>query len=212
MKINHLNFSYVKTVAPIFKDLSLKFKTNQLNVILGPNGTGKSTLLDLIANVDNQRNSCFQQFPEISQIAYLTQHMSFPEEATGQEIIDLICSLDQVQINFQNEETKSYLQKITPLRLGNMSGGERRFIMDFCVSCLNRNLFLFDEPDNALDPYATKLIMFIFEHLIQQGKQVILTTHHIENVPNYNAWIVQINHGTCKFQGDLKTFKLKINS
>ena len=172
------DFSYAYEGRQLFEHVNFEFKEQQMNFLLGQNGMGKSTLLDTIANVDNARTNNFLEFPDETQIAYLSQENSINSELTVNDLITFVQELKNVR-KFQ---TPDVIQKVANIKFGNLSGGERRIVLVFLNAMLERELYLFDEPDSGVDVEHTQKIFEWIRQLIERGKTVIVTTHELSNV------------------------------
>lgn len=94
------NFSFKYDQRQLFEKVDFLFTEGRLNFILGKNGIGKSTLLDCIADVDDNRSGEFKNFPKKFQIAYLTQGNNINAELTVKDLLEFLqqlIMLDQLQ-------------------------------------------------------------------------------------------------------------------
>ncbi|KRN99308.1 AAA family ATPase [Companilactobacillus kimchiensis] len=176
MKIE--NFSYTYGTRTIFDQVDLYFEDCQLNFILGENGVGKSTLLDCIADVDGKRGNNFIGFPKPNEIAYLSQGNNFNFELTVQDILQFMKQLHGI-ISFK---VPVVIKKILHVKFGNLSGGERRILLVFINTIIDKDLYIFDEPESGVDLKHAQEIFDWFRELTEQGKTVIITTHKLDNI------------------------------
>lgn len=176
MKIEQFSFKYDHK--QLFEKANFYFEDNQMNVILGENGIGKSTLLDCIADVDGSRPKDFVGFPQFHEIAYLTQGNNFNQELTVQDILDFIEQLHEVR----DVELPIVIDQLLGTRFGNLSGGERRLVLVYITTILDKQLYLFDEPEAGVDRVHSAEIYTWLRELINQGKTIILTTHKLDNI------------------------------
>jgi ATP-binding cassette subfamily F protein uup len=114
---------------PLFADLTLQITKGDRICLVGRNGTGKSTLLKIIAEIfEVDKGTRFVQ--PGTKIAYLPQEMSFPE---SQQIADYICT----QTGAPLYEVESMLSELgmQPNRvMEGLSGGEKRLTFYFLMN------------------------------------------------------------------------------
>ncbi|MBI96033.1 hypothetical protein CL656_02705 [bacterium] len=160
----------------IFKEQKIQIRKNQITQIKGPNGIGKTYLL----------NQIFQEFTsnkdllkEGYKIGILEQISSFKEDS----------KLDKyLNSNHLLEKQKTYqlidqldLKRLLKNKLSELSGGEKKRIKLLELIASNPNIILLDEPTNHLDIYSQiSLIEWINNH----NKTVIYVSHD-KNFYNY---------------------------
>lgn len=131
---------------PLFSGLNLQISKGDRICLVGRNGTGKSTLLKIIANVFQvDEGEVFTQ-PGTT-IAYLQQDMSFPE---SEQIAAYICQQTDAPL-YEVESLLGELGLEPDRQMQGLSGGERRRISLAMALVQNPDILLLDEPTNHLD-------------------------------------------------------------
>ncbi|WP_162000193.1 ATP-binding cassette domain-containing protein [Companilactobacillus halodurans] len=176
MKIEDFSFNYKSNV--IFDRVNFYFEDKQINFVLGENGSGKTTLLDLIADVDSTRPKNFVGFPPPAQIAYLSQGNNFNDELTVNDILKFLPQLTDVN----KFKTPAVIKKLKNVKFGDLSGGERRIVLVFINIVIERELYIFDEPETGIDLKQSQEIFVWLRELVERGKTVIITTHKLDNI------------------------------
>lgn len=74
------------------------------------------------------------------------------------------------------------IQKIQNIKFGNLSGGERRIVLVFLNYMLDRELYIFDEPESGVDIENSQEIFKWLRELVTLKKTVIVTTHKLDNI------------------------------
>jgi lipopolysaccharide export system ATP-binding protein len=189
----------------VLTDIALKCNPGEIIGLLGRNGTGKSTLLKIIFGTlftdhkfirinDEILN---QPFKSKSLIAYLPQDNFLPKNITVKKVLE-IYSGDLEQKRFLEDEV---LSKVAETRIGNLSGGESRYLEVKLLLNLQSVFVLLDEPFNGISPLHVELIKtMILKKSSQKG--IILTDHDYRNV------LEVANKFYLLFDGGLKSVKI----
>ncbi|CAK1229692.1 ABC transporter ATP-binding protein [Fructobacillus tropaeoli] len=181
--------------------------SNRLNLLIGNNGVGKTVILDKISNLDRNRPAEFIGFPDAKDIIYQTQGASFIDEVTVLTTLKLFGEMAGVDlVNHLN--LPEIISKNMEARFGNLSGGERRFIIIWASLQVPRKLYLFDEPFANLDPYHVSQLMKLFYSELATGKTILLTTHQFEELIPDRTHITHIAHQKVDFDGTMTDFMM----
>ncbi|KRM71807.1 ATP-binding cassette domain-containing protein [Lacticaseibacillus brantae] len=176
LTIEHLNFSHPKH--PVFDDVSISFENPGLSVILGKNGIGKSTLLDLISHLEKPTSGDFAGFPPAKDMMYVFQSIAYSPDTTGAQLMAMYQQMNHPNPDFTTDDD-FYKTVITPLldrQLDVLSGGELTVMFVYASAAIDKALYLFDEPLSGVDPQNQTHIVSILDRL-GQHKPVIVTSH-----------------------------------
>ncbi|MDR3748165.1 MAG: ABC transporter ATP-binding protein [Acidobacteriota bacterium] len=214
----HVAFGYDPQV-PVLKDVSFTIKAGQLVGVVGPTGSGKSTVVSLIprfydpqagvVKIDGQdvRDLKIQALRE--QIGYVLQdtvlfrgtvadNIAFGRPgATREEIIEAakLANADE----FISRMTNGYDTMVGERGL-TLSGGQRQRIGIARVMVRNSPILLLDEPTAALDSESEKLVIEALERLMK-GRTVITIAHRLSTIRDADQIIV-IADGVVKESGN----------
>lgn len=172
MKIE--NFSYYQKKHVIFHDANFYFEDGKINFILGAKMSGKSIILDQIA----AENSNFSGFPKAKEIAYLAQENHFRIGLTVREIIGFIRQLSSAR----NLALPSTLQRILDIKYCDLVFSDRKILLVYLNLLVDKQLYLFDEPEMGLSLTHSKIIFDWLRTLVAEDKTVILTTNKLDNI------------------------------
>ncbi len=174
----------------LYSDLSLTIPKGQFVTILGPNGCGKSTLFNLLTNIDTEfsGNVVIKKNgkPLYKTISYMQQKdLLLPWLSVLKNIIlgGTIQKLDKKELL---KKADYYLELLGILHLknkfpSNLSGGEKQKVSLIRTLILETEILLLDEPFSAID-YNTRLELqaTIFKYAEKNNTTVILVTHDID--------------------------------
>lgn len=190
----------------LYDHLNAHFEDDKVNILLGPNGVGKTTLLDFISTVKSRDPSFFEGFPAFKQIAYQIQGVPFIYEATVYNTIKMVMDIQTPNNRFTKADLPDVLQKVADVKYGKLSGGQRQLVIIDAFSRLNRQLYLFDEPESGLDPRMAQVVMQRIQQLNSEGKKIILTSHQFQNINNDHYHLLFLKDGKIRFEGSPSEF------
>jgi len=205
---DNLSFGYNKT-NPLFKELSFYVNKGDKIAIIGKNGKGKSTLLNLIAESLNPDTGCVELHPGVDighfgQTNINTLHNDYTIE---QEIQSENPGLTQTKIRsicgtmmFSGEDAKK--------KISILSGGEKSRVLLGKILAKETNLLLLDEPTNHLDQESIDALV---NKLNSFKGAVIIVTHSELILRRLAKKFVIFHHDKCEeFIGSYDEFLEKI--
>jgi heme exporter protein A len=184
----------------VFSELSLRLEAGQCCLVSGPNGSGKTSLLRILANIaqaDEGQLIWHGRLVQSNDSDYRRQ-LVYGGHAPGlngslsvQENLDSLLMQDRVPLE-QGACDQALLAggllayRRVPVR--QLSAGQRRRVFLVRLSLSNRPLWILDEQLTALDSAGQKFLgELIAQHLHKQGA-VILTSH--QTLP----WDLKVQH------------------
>jgi ABC-type bacteriocin/lantibiotic exporter with double-glycine peptidase domain len=190
--LQNINYSYSKN--KIFDNLNFTFSIGDVVVVKGSNGTGKSTLIDLISgvlkpdkgvikyddiNIENISTiSLKKSVGVVPQNIYLFNDTIRNNICLGKKVSDKKIKKISKKIGFEDVVSgiKINLDKYLTDNGNNLSGGQKQKIVLLRVLINDYNVLLLDEPDKFLDNKSKELFYeYIFNNL--NNKIVILISH-----------------------------------
>jgi subfamily B ATP-binding cassette protein MsbA len=207
IEFDHIAFGY-DPAHPILTDLNLKIKPGQFVGIVGPTGSGKSTVVSLIprfydvqsgtVHIDGQDVRKYKIKQLRDQIGYVLQdtvlfrgtileNIAFGRpDATKEEVIaaaKLANAHDFIMTMPLGYDTPVGERGLT------LSGGQRQRIGIARVMVRNSPILLLDEPTAALDSESEKLVIDALEKLMK-GKTVIAIAHRLSTIRDADQIVV----------------------
>lgn len=198
IKIRDLSFQYKQT--SIFQKLNVEFDSRQVNYLIGYNGAGKSTLFDILSDLQTDYSGSTQGRPSKDEILYQTQNPVVFGTLTGKDLQNFIFGIanthEPVILEKLSPHFRDVYIKLMNRKVGEMSVGERRWLLLFLESKLDKKLFLLDEPLSGVDPISKIQIEEIISDLAKKENTcVIVTTHELDHLIKGNCSIHLLNNG-----------------
>ena len=193
--MNILNIEHVSKIfgeKTIFDDVSFGIQEGDKIGIIGINGTGKTTLLRMIAGVEEPDSGQIVKQNGI-RLAYLPQHPVFPKDATI-----LSYAFDGIPENdwALKSEVKSALNKLGitdyEMKMEHLSGGQKKKVALAKTLTSSFEILLLDEPTNHLD---SEMISWLEDYLKRYKGVVIMVTHDRYFLDKVTNRILEISRG-----------------
>lgn len=193
------------------EDVSFRVRPGELYALLGTNGAGKTTTLETIEGHRTPSAGSVKVFggdPSDKKIVrprigMMLQESGFAGDLTVEETVNLIGKLSG-----RTDDTPALLERVDlarkrSVRVGQLSGGEKRRL-DFATAIYgNPELVFLDEPTNALDPTARDALWAVVSDLQASGATILLTTHYLEEAEAHADRIALMHRGRLAHEGNL---------
>lgn len=190
INIEHINKIYGEKV--IFDDVSYGIHQGDKIGIIGINGTGKTTLLKIIAGLEETDEGQVIRQNGL-RMTYLPQHPAFPKD---EDVLSYVTAGKTGQDWATESEAKTVLNRlgISDYRasLEHMSGGEKKRAALARVLVNPTDVLILDEPTNHLD---NEMASWLEEYLNQFKGVVIMVTHDRYFLDRVTNLILEISHG-----------------
>lgn len=187
----HLSFSFPDK--PILKDASFTLLRHEKTAIVAPNGTGKTTLLNLIVGKYKPEAGAIA-FGHNVKIAYFEQDQleTFNPEKTILETVQDRTDATDLTIRTM---LGSFLftQDLINKKIKVLSGGEKNRVNMVCTLLQKANLLLLDEPTNHLDIYSKEILL---QALKEYTGTVLFVSHDHNFVNDLSTSILELSD--CK--------------
>ena len=205
---DHVTFSYDKSGDPVLADINLEIKKGELIAIVGPTGSGKSTLVNLIPRFYDASNGnvLFDgvNVKELSfrslrgQIGIVTQEAVLFNDTVRNNIAygTFDATDDQIKIAAQHAYASHFVEKMPKgyeTMVGDrgfrLSGGEKQRLTIARAILKNPPILILDEATSALDSESEKYVQQALDELMQ-GRTVIAIAHRLSTIMKADKIVV----------------------
>jgi polar amino acid transport system ATP-binding protein len=217
IKIEHLSKKFGDLV--VLKDISTEIKTGEVVTIIGPSGTGKSTLLrclnllevpsggsiyingeDIldkktdVAKIRQKMNMVFQSFNLFSHLSVMENLTLGPIKLQGiSEQEAQTKALELLRLVGLAEKADSYPDEL--------SGGQQQRVAIARCLAMEPDIILFDEPTSALDPTMIREVLSVIRRLAKEGMTMAIVTHEMDFARDVSNRVLYMDEGLIYEEG-----------
>ena len=186
------------------RGLSFAVEQGEVFGLLGPNGAGKTTTIEILEGMrtpdsgtarvcalDPQRSG--GKFKEA--IGAVLQSTSLPDKIRVHEAIEMFANFYHDRADTGALLKRFQLEEKASAFYNTLSGGQKQRLALAMALVNNPKVVFLDEPTAGLDPQVRREIYDIVEHLKQEKKTVLLTTHYIEEAERLCDRVAIVDYG-----------------
>jgi zinc/manganese transport system ATP-binding protein len=209
LDVNNLTLKFSdKTV---FQNINFHLKKGSMTALLGPNGTGKTTLIKILMGMLKPTSGAYKFTTDVK-LGYVPQFRNIDKEypLSIRAFIGLnapFFKTKKVKKRIDKEINRMQLQDIQNTRMGEASGGQKQRAYLAQALLDNPNMIILDEATASLDPVAKEELMSLIKQLNKENKMTVLfVSHDIPLAKKYMSDYLYLNKGTI-VQGKIEDFK-----
>ncbi|MGH9019665.1 MAG: ATP-binding cassette domain-containing protein [Acidimicrobiales bacterium] len=206
--------------------VSLEVPRGQVFGLLGPNGSGKTTMIRILSTVlsPTSGSATVNGFDVVARpddvrrsIGLAGQYATVDENLTGFENLRMIGRLNHLEkpvvVRRSNELLGSFgLSDAAHRPARTYSGGMRRRLDLAAALVADPPLLFLDEPTTGLDPQSRQDMWGIIEGLVSDGSTVLLTTQYLEEADRLAKQLVVLDHGRIIAEGTSAELKARLGA
>lgn len=201
IEINNLNYSYANGKKQVFDNFSLTIAEDGIYGLLGKNGVGKSTLLNLVSGLlyapaDQLKIDgvavCERKARTLANLYYVPDEVEFP----AMSLERYVSLIRPFYPNFSDEVLKDCLDNFElefPKKLTSLSLGEKKKVALSIAMAANTAILLLDEPTNGLDIPSKTQFRRIIAKGMGEGRTMLISTHLVHDVEQLLDHVVIIS-------------------
>lgn len=205
--VDHLNVRFGDFAA--VRDLSFHVQRGELYALLGTNGAGKTSTLEVIEGHRRAASGSVRIFDESPQnrravrprMGIMLQESGFSRDLTVRESVGLIGALSGRHDDVDRVLDVSGLVRKRSTKVSQLSGGEKRRL-DFATAVFGGpELVILDEPTTGLDVQSRDALWDAVDRLRDEGSTIVLTTHYLEEAQERADRIGLMHGGALRREG-----------
>ena len=199
IEIEHLSKSFPGGTE-VLKDISLEIHKGDIVAIIGPSGTGKSTLLRCLnyltvpsegkirigeCTVDAKSHTKEAVYALRRKSSMVFQQFNLFKNKTALEnVMEALTKVQKMPKAEAEEISKRLLEQVgmgdrMDFYPSKLSGGQQQRVGIARALAVNPEVILFDEPTSALDPEWVKEVLATIQEVAKEGRTMIIVTHEI---------------------------------
>lgn len=217
MNAEHLTRT-LRDGSDVLHDVSLRVNPNELVAIVGGSGAGKTTLLEALAGVrPADRGRVLVDGRDLysdlgffrSAVGYVPQEdiihldLSLQRTLRYSARLRLDPSMPDAEIDIAVKDTMRTLDLLerADVRVGSLSGGQRKRASIAVELLTDPDVFFLDEPTSGLDPDTSASLLAVLRRLAHSGTTVIFTSHSVQDLSHCDRIVFLGRGGYLTFVG-----------
>ena len=224
IELKNLTYTYMPGTpfeAKAVDDISLKIGKGEFVGLIGHTGSGKTTLIGLMAGLLKPTSGTVMvDGSDINEKGYdrkkLRRHVGvvfqYPEHQLFEETVYKDVAFGPGKVGMSDEQIQERVRHsmalmaldfdgVRDLSPFELSGGQKRRVAIAGVLAMDPDVLILDEPVAGLDPKGRRHLMALITHLNSEGKTIILITHSMDDLAE-NAQRVVVMSGAKMIMDD----------
>lgn len=215
--VKHLTKTFGKQHAVY--DVSFDLAKGRCTALLGPNGSGKTTILKMLSGLLQPSKGHIQfsgkqeKVDMRKHIGYLPQHLVFYDWMTGREFLTYTGRLSHLTATQAKQRTNELLELVGiaeagDRRIGKYSGGMKQRLGIAQAMIHRPQLLMLDEPVSALDPIGRREILEMMK-MLKEETTVLFSTHILNDAEAVSDEVLILREGELVAEGNINEMSVQ---
>ena len=210
IQVNNLTKSF--SGRKVINDLSFEVNKGEVFALLGHNGAGKSTTIDLILGLKYQdegnatilgMDAVKHRKKVFEKVGVQLQHTEYQNMMTVEEACIEYASLYEMPSDYKALLHSFGLSDLKKSYINKLSGGEKQKLSVVLALIGNPEIVFLDELTTGLDVAARREVWRTLKHLKEKGLTIFLTTHYMEEAQALCDRVCLIKSGEKVIEGTI---------
>ena len=181
----------------LFNNFSLEIEENTVHALVGPNGSGKTSLLRILTNLYDEDGG---EIKLKGSHAMLLENDYLYEDKTGLENIKLYgLYFGYEPINYEKYSDLLEITNDLNRNVSTYSKGMKRKLSLLIIVMMNREIIFLDEVTSGVDPISRVEIRKLIKLLKDDGKTIVITSHDLSEIEKIADKVSMIKSGELLF-------------
>lgn len=194
-------------------DVNLSLDCGKIIGLLGPNGSGKTTFMKIVAGLLKPTSGTIRigaEEPGVltkQHISYLPDQTIFPK---WMKITNLFSYYQDFFADFEKPKAKEMLQRLNiseNMQLRQMSKGTLEKVQLILAMSRNANLYCLDEPIGGVDPATRDYILQTIITNYSENSSVLISTHLITDVESVLDEVIFLQNGQIRMHSSVEDIR-----
>jgi ABC-2 type transport system ATP-binding protein len=219
LTVNNLGKKYSNGIWGI-ENFSIEVSDGEIVCIAGPNGSGKTTVINCVLDVISLTTGeiHYNGIPSKSEeykknVAYVSDETLLIDALTGKEYMDFISRMYDLSDDAKRKSLTELFSLGDALNqvISTYSHGMKKKLQVICAFMLDCKTIVLDEPSRGLDIESIISLKKLMKKFVQNGGAILLSTHDLISAENLCDRICIVSRGKKIAEGTAEVLKKKYN-